>query len=468
VSDAVLKQAPAGNVRVGVQRVGRFLAGMIMPNIGALIAWGFITAFFIPTGWIPNASFAKLVGPMITYLLPVLIGFTGGRIVYDIRGGVIGAIATLGVIVGADVPMFMGAMLVGPGAAWVQKQFDRLIDGKIKAGFEMLVNNFSIGIIGMVLAMLSYLIIGPIMAAISHVLAAGVQALVDWKLLPLVNIFIEPGKVLFLNNAINHGVLGPIGVAQAAEHGKSIVFMLESNPGPGLGILLAYWLVGKGGAKSSAPGAIIIHFFGGIHEIYFPYILMNPKLILAAIAGGLTGTFTFSLLGAGLVATPSPGSIFMYFSMTPPGGFLPMIAGVTLATVASFVVAWALLKFGKQNEDADGFEKANVLKDVLKNSGGAKAAPGSVRKIIFACDAGMGSSAMGASVLRTKVQKAGLKITVANAAINEIPADADIVITHESLADRARKHRPGARHIGITDFLKTPVYDELVEELKSR
>jgi PTS system mannitol-specific IIC component len=358
-------------MRVGVQKVGRFLAGMIMPNIGALIAWGLITAFFIPTGWVPSASFAKLVGPMITYLLPVLIGFTGGRIVYDFRGGVIGAIATLGVIVGADVPMFMGAMLVGPSAAWVQKKFDSLVDGKIKSGFEMLVNNFSIGIIGMLLAMLSYLIIGPVMAGISHVLAAGVQALVNWGLLPLVNIFIEPGKILFLNNAINHGILGPLGVAQAAEHGKSIIFMLESNPGPGLGILLAYWLAGKGSAKNSAPGAIIIHFLGGIHEIYFPYILMNPKLILAAIAGGLTGTFTFTLLGAGLVATPSPGSIFAYLAMTPKGGLLPMLAGVTLATVASFVVAYLLLKFGKQSEDDDSLEKANVLKDVLKIVGGA-------------------------------------------------------------------------------------------------
>ncbi len=463
-----VKTAPARDMRVGVQKVGRFLAGMIMPNIGALIAWGLITAFFIPTGWIPNASFAKLVGPMITYLLPVLIGFTGGRIVYDFRGGVIGAIATLGVIVGADVPMFLGAMLVGPSAAWVQKKFDGLVDGRIKSGFEMLVNNFSIGIIGMILAMLSFVAIGPIMAAISHALAAGVQALVNWGLLPLVNIFIEPGKILFLNNAINHGILGPIGVAQAAEHGKSIIFMLESNPGPGLGILLAYWLAGKGSAKNSAPGAIIIHFLGGIHEIYFPYILMNPKLILAAIAGGLMGTFTFTLLGAGLVASPSPGSIFAYLAMTPKGGLVPMLAGVTLAAVASFVVAYLLLKFGKQSDDDDSLEKANVLKDVLKNVGGAKASGGSVKKIVFACDAGMGSSAMGASVLKGKIQKAGLKITVVNAAINEIPADADIVITHESLTDRARAAMPKARHVGITDFLKSPVYDELVAELSKK
>ncbi len=477
MSDAFLAPKGAVGARVGLQRFGSFVSGMVLPNIGAFIAWGLITAFFIPTGWIPNETLAKLVGPMITYLLPLLIGYTGGKAVHGVRGGVIGALTTLGVIVGASIPMFLGAMIVGPAAGWCMKKFDELVEGRIRSGFEMLVNNFSLGILGGLLAILAYLVIGPVMAAVSNFLAGGVKAIVSWNILPLANIFIEPGKVLFLNNAINHGVLGPIGIQQSASAGKSIIFMLESNPGPGLGLLLAYWVAGKGLAKESAPSAIIIHFFGGIHEIYFPYILMNPKLILATMAGGVVGTFTFVITGAGLVATPSPGSIFAYFAMTPKGGLLPMLAGVTAATAASFVVAYLLLKLGKQNESADGLSEAVAKTAAAKGSklnaatanlatSTATLDPSSVKKIIFSCDAGMGSSAMGASILRKKVKEAGLQITVTNTAINEIPADADIVVSHKSLTDRARRAAPNAHHISIDDFLKSPEYDKLVAKLK--
>jgi len=463
----------AGGMRVRVQRLGRFLSGMVMPNIGAFIAWGFITALFIPTGWIPNEALAKLVGPMISYLLPLLIGYTGGQMIHGTRGGVVGAVATMGVVVGADIPMFLGAMLVGPSTAWVLKQFDRAIEGKIRSGFEMLVNNFSAGIIGGALALVAYTLIGPVVLGISKALASGVQALVDADLLPLANILIEPGKILFLNNAINHGVLSPIGLADAAKTGKSIIFMLESNPGPGLGILLAYWFVGRGSAKQSAPGAVIIHFLGGIHEIYFPYILMNPRLILAVIAGGVTGSFTFSLFHAGLVAPPSPGSIFAYIAMAPKGGLLAVLSGVLTAAVVSFLVASLLLKTVKGGQE-DGLAQAQDKMAQLKNN--AKAAPAAapvavvraaadVRTIIFACDAGMGSSAMGASVLRKKLKDAGVQVTVANTAITDIPADADIVFTHKALTDRARLQAPGAEHIAIDNFMKSPEYDELVKRL---
>jgi PTS system mannitol-specific IIC component len=464
----------AGGTRVHVQKFGRFLSGMVLPNIGAFIAWGLITALFIPTGWIPNEGLAKLVGPMITYLLPLLIAYTGGKMIHDTRGGVIGAIVAMGVIVGASVPMFLGAMIVGPAAAWCMKQFDKLVEGKIATGFEMLVNNFSLGILAMLLALVGYFVIGPVMNAVSAVLAAGVQAIVGWNALPLANLFIEPGKILFLNNAINHGVLSPIGIQDAAAHGQSIVFMLESDPGPGLGILLAYWLVGKGMAKESAPGAVIIHFLGGIHEIYFPYVLMNPKLLLAVIAGGMSGTLTFSLLHAGLVAPPSPGSIFAYIAMTPKGGLLPVFTGIFVATAVSFAVAYLLLKFTKQAEEGDlataaaktaeykGAALSSAVQAYVDSGNPSRA----VKKIVFACDAGMGSSAMGASLLRGKVQKAGLAVTVTNTAINELPADADLVLTHSSLTARAREKLPKAEHISVDDFLKSPVYDALVERLK--
>ncbi|MTI47827.1 MAG: PTS mannitol transporter subunit IICBA [Firmicutes bacterium] len=456
-----------GGARIGVQKFGRFLSGMVMPNIGAFIAWGLITALFIPTGWIPNENLSKLVDPMILYLLPLLIGYTGGKLVAGTRGGVVGAVATIGVVVGVDIPMFIGAMIMGPLGGYVIKKFDDAVEGKIPEGFEMLVNNFSAGILGMVVALLAYLGIGPVVVGLNNVLKAGVEGIVNAGLLPLTSLFIEPGKILFLNNAMNHGVLSPLGLQEAKEIGKSIFFLLETNPGPGLGVLLAYWMFSKGASKQSAPGAIIIHFLGGIHEIYFPYVLMKPILLLAVMAGGVSGVFTFSILGAGAVATPSPGSIFALLAMTPKGGFFPVIAGVVVATAVSFLVASFFIKRSNDDEDLDQAKaKVKELKNKKEDKKLNIRKDGSIRKIVFACDAGMGSSAMGASRLRNKIKKAGLDIEVINSAIDQIPNDADIVISHKSLTDRAKSVAPNAEHIPIDDFLNSPVYDELVNKLK--
>ncbi len=453
-----------------VQVFGRFLSGMVMPNIGAFIAWGFITALFIPTGWLPNENLAVLVGPMSSTLLTLLIAFTGGSAIAGHRGGVIGAIATMGVIVGSDVPMFLGAMIMGPLSAWILKKFDKLIEGKVKAGFEMLVNNFSLGIIGAILALLALKGIAPVVTQLNAVMQAGVGFFVDHGLLPLASIFIEPAKVLFLNNAVNHGILSPMGMEQSKELGKSIFFLLEANPGPGLGILLAYCIAGKGSARSSAPGAIIIHFLGGIHEIYFPYVLMNPTLIIAAIAGGASGIFTLSILGGGLVSAASPGSIIAVLAMTPKTGYLPVILGVLVATAVSCIVAVPLLKMFGKDEDIDTAK--DKVKEMKMASKGIVAEPkqldtANIKNIVFACDAGMGSSAMGATVLRKKLAAAGLgHINVVHASVSSIPQDAEIVVTHAELGERAAHSNPNAKLVLIKNFLSAPEYDILVEELK--
>lgn len=456
-----------------VQVFGRALSGMVMPNIGAFIAWGLITALFIATGWLPNETLAKMVNPMSTYLLPLLIGYTGGKVVADHRGGVIGAIATMGVIVGSDIPMFIGAMIMGPLSAWIIKKFDKLVEGKIKAGFEMLVNNFSLGIIGAILACLATLLVAPVVTTLNGVMEAGVGFFVEHGLLPLASIFIEPAKVLFLNNAINHGILSPMGIQQVKETGKSIYLLLEANPGPGLGVLLAYCIAGKGSAKSSAPGAVIIHFFGGIHEIYFPYILMNPLLLIAVIAGGASGILVFSLFDVGLTGTASPGSIISILMMCERHSYVGLLLGVLVASVVSFVIALPLLRFAGKNTS---LEEATAKKDQMKQqskglaaatSEGSVIAKTGVIKIAFACDAGMGSSAMGATVLKKKIDKAGLKdIEVSHTPVSSIPSDIDIVVTHQELGERAAHSNPKAKLILITNFLSAPEYDELISELK--
>ena len=466
------------DAKIKIQNFGRFLSNMVMPNIGAFIAWGFITALFIPTGWLPNETLASMVGPMITYLLPLLIGYTGGKLVGGDRGAVVGAITTMGVIVGTDIPMFMGAMMVGPMGGWAINKFDNYIDGKVKSGFEMLVNNFSAGIIGMLCAILAFFFIGPFVKILSGGLAAGVNFLVTAHLLPLTSIFVEPAKILFLNNAINHGIFSPLGIQQASEAGQSIFFLIEANPGPGLGILLAYMVFGKGTARQTAGGASIIHFFGGIHEIYFPYILMNPRLILAAIAGGMTGVFVLTIFNAGIVSPASPGSIFAILLMTQKGSIVGVLASIAAAAGVSFAVAALLMKTQTSTEedgDEAALEKATSQMKDMKSASKNDAVVNSqskgdvdlatVQSIIVACDAGMGSSAMGASMLRKKVQDAGLNIHVTNLAINSLPESADIVITHKDLTDRARKHAPNAHHISLTNFLDSEMYNQLVTKL---
>ena len=459
-----------GFVKSKIQSFGKFLSAMVMPNIGALIAFGFLAALFIDTGWIPNEGFNSLVSPMLTYLIPILIASTGGRMIGGDRGRVVGAIAVIGAIMSnTSITMLMAAMVMGPLAGLCIKKFDQLMEGRMPAGFEMLINNFSAGIIGMILAMLGYIAIGPLMSGILAVLSAGVSILVENSLLPLVSIFIEPAKVLFLNNAINHGIFTPLATEQAAEFGKSIMYMLEPNPGPGLGVLLAYMFFCKDKVtKDSAPGAVIIHLLGGIHEIYFPYILMNPLVIVAPILGNMAAIFWFSVTDCGLVGPASPGSIIAYLMMSPGSDMLKVIIGVLIATGISFAVASPIVKMagGKSLEEAQ-----NEVASMKAASKGENAVPGTIersseiRKIIFACDAGMGSSAMGATKFRNRIKNDRPDIKVSNTSVDNIPADCDIAVVQTTLAARAKKSAPQAQLITIGNFLADPALDALYVQL---
>lgn len=502
-----------GGARVHVQRFGTFLSGMIMPNIPALIAWGIFTAFFIGVGWTPNADLATIVGPFIHYLLPILIGYTGGSMVYGIRGGVVGSIATFGAIAGSDlliaqvnatlpednqlgqIHMFIGAMILGPLAAWTMKRIDAIWEGKIKAGFEMLVNMFSAGIWGFVMAVVGFYPIAWMVNGIMNALSSAVSWLVETNLLPLTSIIIEPAKVLFLNNAINHGVLTPLGLSQAAEEGSSILFLLEANPGPGVGLLLAFTFFGIGAARASAPGAAVIQFFGGIHEVYFPFALMKPILILALIAGGMTGVTTNMVLDGALRAPAAPGSIIAVLAQTAPGAYFAVILSVVLSAAVTFTIAAVILRASRKRDleamalSDDAFGAAITQTEAAKGKssdalgnlrggaatqagGGGGPATGTIREIrnvVFACDAGMGSSAMGASVLRNKIKKAGIEdVTVVNKAIANLDSSADVVITHQDLTERARLQTPDAVHISVDNFMNSPRYDEVVDLVKAQ
>ena len=444
-------------------RIGRSMSAMVMPNIGAFIAWGLITALFIPDGWLPNDNLAKLVSPALTYLLPILIAYTAGKNIAGDRGGVTGAIATIGVIAGSDIPMFIGAMIMGPAGGLAIKEFDKLTKGRVRSGFEMLVNNFSVGIIGMLLAIAGFLVVGNAISSLTGLVSRAAEALIAHKMLPLISLVVEPAKILFLNNAINHGIFSPIGIEQVHEIGQSVMFLIEANPGAGLGMLLAYWAVGKGSSKTSAPGAAIIHFFGGIHEIYFPYVLANPLLLISMIAGSSASLLFFSIFGGGLVAPASPGSIISVLAMAPKGQTLIVLAGVLIAAGVSFAVSLPLIK-GRKANATDNQVNADV--SIYKS--------GTRQRIKFACDAGMGSSALGATRFRKRAAYENIDADISNCAIEDIPADTDIVVCQNHLKDRAlerveKNSAEGGKKtvvIGIENFMDDPALDRLLESLK--
>lgn len=468
------------SIRLRVQKYGSNLSSMVIPNLGAFIAWGLLTAIAVPT---KIELFSNFIEPMLKYLLPVLIAYTGGKMIHDVRGGVVGATAAMGVIVAADIPMFIGAMIMGPLGGWAIKKFDKLIDGKVPTGFELLINNFSAGIIGALLGLFGSIAIVPIVTFFTGIVESGVNAMVHWGVLPLVSIFIEPAKVLFLNNAIGQGILNPIASGQIAEHGKSILYLLESNPGPGLGILLAFMLFGKGASKASAYGASLIHFIGGIHEIYFPYVLMKPALIVAAILGGMSGVFVLTIFDAGLVSVASPGSIISILLMTAADSYVGVILSVLVATAVSFLISSIILKLDRKNDLDDIHEASEKMQEMKGKKSSIASAFASksnslkddsvhnydnVKKIVFACDAGMGSSAMGASLVRNKLKKVNRSdITVSNIAISNLPTEAQIIFTHKDLTERAKEKQPEAIHISIDNFLGSPKYDEVVERLSN-
>ena len=439
------------NIQQKVQKFGRSLSGMIMPNIGAFIAWGLLTALFIPTGWCPNEYLGKLVDPMLKYLLPILIGYTAGKNIAGDRGGVTGAIATTGVIIGSSIPMFIGAMMMGPLGGWCIRKFDEKIEGKVKDGFEMLINNFSIGIIGMLLAIFGYMFVGDIVIWLTKTLSKLTVVLIQHHLLPLVALVVEPAKVMFLNNAINHGIFSPIGIEQANEVGKSVMFLFETNPGPGLGVLLACWAFGKGSTKQSAPGAIIIQSLGGIHEIYFPYILARPGLLLGAIAGSAAALGFYQVTDAGLVAPASPGNFITLPVMAPKGETLIILGGILIAAAVSFVVCIPFMRTEEKAPDADlNIDESRV---------------GFVNLIMFACDAGMGSSALGATRFRKRTSLAALEVKVRNCAVDQVPDATDLIVCQRGLAERVKGTNPGKEVVIIDNFLSDPALDRLLERL---
>lgn len=431
------------------RRVGHYLSGMIMPNVSVFITWGIITTLIQYLRGPLQSSFLEMDRLMIQFLFPVLIAYTGGRLIEN-RAGVVAAVAVIGMLTESEDPQILGAMVIGPLIGWIVFLFDKYVLPKVKPGYEMLVRNFSAGILGMLFGYLSLVFIGPIIAGITNQIGFFVGWLIQRNLLLFTNLFIEPLKVLFLNNTLNHGILTPLGIEQAGDAGTSILFLIETNPGPGLGVLLAFILFSRKELKATASGAFMIHLFGGIHEIYFPFVLLNPLLFAAVILGGMSGTLIFEMFQVGLKVPASPGSIVVILANTPQEMLLGVASGIAGSTLVSFIIAALVIRKDQTKKEIS--EKVTKVTEI--------------RKILFACDAGMGSSAMGASLMRQQLQESGISIPVDYTSIYRVNDDPHLLlITQNELKHLAEIQAPHAQLVTIGNFLDQEEYTKVITML---
>ena len=431
------------------RRVGHYLSGMIMPNVSVFITWGIITTLIQYLRGPLQSSFLEMDRLMIQFLFPVLIAYTGGRLIEN-RAGVVAAVAVIGMLTESEDPQILGAMVIGPLIGWIVFLFDKYVLPKVKPGYEMLVRNFSAGILGMLFGYLSLVFIGPIIAGITNEIGFFVGWLIQRNLLLFTNLFIEPLKVLFLNNTLNHGILTPLGIEQAGDAGTSILFLIETNPGPGLGVLLAFILFSRKELKATASGAFMIHLFGGIHEIYFPFVLLNPLLFAAVILGGMSGTLVFEMFQVGLKVPASPGSIVVILANAPQEMLLGVASGIAGSTLVSFIIAALVIRKDQTKKEIS--EKVTKVTEI--------------RTILFACDAGMGSSAMGASLMRQQLQASGISIPVDYTSIYRVNDDPHLLlITQNELKHLAEIQAPHAQLVTIGNFLDQEEYTKVITML---
>ena len=431
------------------RRVGHYLSGMIMPNVSVFITWGIITTLIQYLRGPLQSSFLEMDRLMIQFLFPVLIAYTGGRLIEN-RAGVLAAVAVIGMLTESEDPQILGAMVIGPLIGWIVFLFDKYVLPKVKPGYEMLVRNFSAGILGMLFGYLSLVFIGPIIAGITNQIGFFVGWLIQRNLLLFTNLFIEPLKVLFLNNTLNHGILTPLGIEQAGDAGTSILFLIETNPGPGLGVLLAFILFSRKELKATASGAFMIHLFGGIHEIYFPFVLLNPLLFAAVILGGMSGTLIFEMFQVGLKVPTSPGSIVVILANAPQEMLLGVASGIAGSTLVSFIIAALVIRKDQTKKEIS--EKVTKVTEI--------------RTILFACDAGMGSSAMGASLMRQQLQASGISIPVDYTSIYRVNDDPHLlIITQNELKHLAEIQAPHAQLVTIGNFLDQEEYTKVITML---
>ncbi len=486
-----------------IERIGKFYSHIILENVGLFIAYGILSILFSEGGWFPSSTLTPIIEMIYFIVIPVLISYTTGRRIGGNVGGLVAAMAGLGFFSVDGSSYMLGALLTAPMAGWIAKRGLNWIKAHTVVGFEMLFRNLFIGIVGSILLLFSSYCFNPILNQLKNILTWLLDQLFSYNLVPFMSFLIEPGKVMFLNNTINHGLLVPLGIEQVEYMGSSVLFLLETNPVPGFGILLAYFLIEKKEKKNLLVN-MVIQLVGGIHELYFPYVLSNSILFLAVIAGGMAGNFCFLLLQSGVIAPPSPGSILTILLLSPGKNLFGNLFGIAVSAMVSCIIAVIILKrkqtllkgqmilqeeSGEKNrtilkksvvfENQDKTDQKTVWNNgncpkeeleknaELSNTEQKEYSMKTVKKVYFVCQGGFGSSAMGAAILRRKLKNAGFfNIEVANIAIDDIPNDADVIFCQKEIESNLKKIETKAEIHYLENLSQSLEYDNWISSLR--
>lgn len=447
-------------MKAKLKKTAEFISHIVVKNI----------PFFIVIGIVTLLDLGEFKTLLYSTLLPVIMAYTAGSTIEEKYGGITAVIIMGGVLAQYKIGSLLEPIFIGAAGGYSIKKYGEFIKKYEYPGYEMLINNLGLASIGLSLIWLINKGL-PFYEEFQLLFQQNVVSrLFNVEYLPLYSIIIEPSKVFFMNNFINHGIFSVLGVSELTEKGKSIFFLLETNPGPGLGMLMAYFFTGKKEAKRKETlSNIFIHSIGGIHEVYFSYVLRNLRMILPLILGGMSGIYLFSKLNLGLVGIASPGSVFLIMILAPFKDKLPVLFSIAVSAGVSFFLSYIMLR-QQQNFEIDPEEKKE--KDILLEPEDIPHKVTQYKNICLVCDAGMGSSAMGLTFLRRKLEKnnlTGTGIHVVNCSIDNIKyKNPDVIIVHNQLLERTKKEISGVEIIVIDDFLDPKPYDLLIEKIKKQ
>lgn len=456
--------------------------------IGIFIFVGILSVIFGDYGWAPNENIYAISQFVYSYVIPALIAYAAGNHmgqIYEKRpdvpktginhaGGAIAVMAAAGIMIADKNCAILGAMILGPICGLLWKHVLEPLTRKAVQGMEMLTRNLVAAVVGAAFSIAAYYVLTPVLSAVTHVIMMGVDWLIAHKLICLTSVLIEPAKVFFLNNSIHHGILLPLAMQQAEQNGSSMLFLLETNPGPGLGVLLALWLSNRKKRKEYAA-YMFVECIGGIHEIYFPEVLANLWLLLALIPGGMAGILCMSVFHVASAGLVSPGSILTLLFMSGHH-VLGTLFAVAISTAVSCAIAFLILKrqgkwyteaaISAQEEKEEAVqekkeetvqEKRKVLEKELMQG----------IKIGFICDAGVGSSAMGAALFRRKLREEGMDgITAEAYAVDQIPEDLTIGVCQRAFLEILQKESNLSNIVTMESLLNQTEHLALIEKLR--
>ena len=475
-------------MRNAIHKFGKFYSNIMINMIGIFIFVGILSVIFGDYGWAPNENIYAISQFVYSYVIPALIAYAAGNHmgqIYEKRpdvpktginhaGGAIAVMAAAGVMIADKNCAILGAMILGPVCGLLWKHVLEPLTRKAVQGMEMLTRNLVAAIVGAAFSIAAYYVLTPVLSAVTHVIMMGVDWLIAHKLICLTSILIEPAKVFFLNNSIHHGILLPLAMQQAEQNGSSMLFLLETNPGPGLGVLLALWLSNRKKRKEYAA-YMFVECIGGIHEIYFPEVLANLWLLLALIPGGMAGILCMSVFHVASAGLVSPGSILTLLFMSGHHVLATLFA-VAISTAVSCAIAFFILKRqGKWCTEAAISAQEEKKEEVQEKKEEAVQEKRQVLekelmqgiKIGFICDAGVGSSAMGAALFRRKLKEEGMDgITAEAYAVDQIPEDLTIGVCQRAFLEILQKESNLSNIVTMESLLNQTEHLALIEKLR--